>query len=126
MSNVSARFGPNSAILLALLACTSKPPQPTNHQPVPKQEIEQAQEDYASCLRRGAADLDDGKLATVSLAREVRSYCIPEFERIVSLQSKDMNPEAKEMFRQKAVASELQEAAAAVLHERSKRQAPSQ
>lgn len=126
MQNVLARSGPTSAILLALLGCTSKPPQPTNHQAVPTQEIEQARQDYASCLHRGAADLDDGKLLAAPLSREVRSYCIVEFERIVNLQSKDMSPEAKDMFRQKALASELQEATAAVLQERSERQPPSQ
>jgi hypothetical protein len=93
---------------------------------VPRQEIEQARQDYAGCLRRGAADLDDGKLLTAPLAREVRSYCLVEFERIVNLQSKDMNPEAKELFRQSALARELQEATAAVLQERSGRQGPIQ
>jgi hypothetical protein len=88
--------------------------------------MEQARQDYAGCLRRGAADLDDGKLPTAPLAREVRSYCIVEFERIVNLQSKDMNPEAKDLFRQRALARELQETTAAVLRERSERQAPIQ
>jgi len=122
--NVLTRCAAAGVILLALFACTSKPPQPTSHQVLAKQDIEQAQREYASCLHRGAADLDDGKSAATSVARAVRSYCIPEYERFVGLRSEDMSPEAKDAFRQNALERELQETTAAVLRERGERKAP--
>lgn len=121
-----ARLAPSSAILLALFACTSKPPQPTSREVPTKQAIERAQQDYSSCLHRGAVDLDHGNLPTASVAREVRSYCMVEFERVVNLLTGDMNPEAKDMFRQRARASALQETTAAVLQERRARSTPGQ
>ena len=87
--------------------------------------MKQAQQDYANCLHRGAVDLDDGT-ATASVARAVRSYCIPEYQRLVGLQSQNMKPEAKETFRQEAHAREVEEATAAVLQERRERKAPGQ
>jgi len=123
-AQVPARLASGSVILLALFACTSDPPQATSRQAATQQEIAQAQQDYASCLHRAAADLDDGRSAAASVARAVRSYCIPEYERVVDFQSKDLNPEARQIFRQKAQARELEETTAAVLQERSERKAP--
>lgn len=125
-SHVLARCASAGAILFALFACTSTPPQPASHQVSTKQEMEQAQREYASCLHRGAVDLDDGKSAAASVGRMVRSYCLVKYERLVDLGSQDMSPDAKYTFRQKALERELQETTAAVLQERSERQAPGQ
>jgi len=125
MSRSLARLPLSGAILLALLACASKAPQPTSHQALATdQEIEQAQHDYASCLERGAATLDHGKLPAASVAREVRSYCLVEFQRIVELRTKQMSPEARDRFKQTARAGEQQEAMAAVLRERNESTVP--
>jgi uncharacterized protein YukE len=122
-SNILARFALASAIPLALVTCASKPA-PASYQAA-QQELKRAQQDYASCLHRAATDLDDGKSATDSVARAVRSYCIPEYEHVIDLQSSDMKPEAKEEFRRKTHASEVEESIAAVLEERRDRKAPS-
>ena len=46
------------------------------------------------------AGLSPGQYVRVSsVARAVRSYCIPEYERVVHLQSEDMNPEAQDQPR---------------------------
>ena len=104
--------------LLALFACASPPP------PASQQDINQAQQDYATCLHRAAADLDDGSADTTSVARAVRDYCTPEYQRVVDLQSQGMKPEARDQFRQKAQAKELEQATAAVLQDGREHKAP--
>jgi len=101
------------SVLLALCSCASRPPSP----PASSQEIQQAQRDYSACLHRAATDLDDGSLDTTSVARAVRNYCTPEYQRVVDLQSQGMKPDARDSFRQKAQEKELDEATAAVLQD---------
>lgn len=110
------------SVLLALCACAS-PPQPP---PASPQEIQRAQQDYSACLHRAATDLDDGSSDTTSVARAVRNYCTPEYQRMVDLQSQGMKPDARDSFRQKAQEKELNEATAAVLQDGHEHKAPGQ
>jgi hypothetical protein len=119
-SNTPARFALRVCFLLTLFACASRPP------PASQEEIKQANREYASCLHRAAVDLDDGATDAASVASKVGDYCAPEYQRVVDLQSQDMKPAAKKAFTQKAQASQLDDATAAVQQERSQPKAPTQ
>lgn len=115
-----AKTALRSSLLVTLFACASPPPPPS------QAEIKQAQQDYSKCLHRAATDLDDGLSDTTSVARAVRSYCAPEYQRMVDLQSQGMKPEAMDSFREKARANELEESTAAVLQDGREHKAPAQ
>jgi len=81
---------------------------------------------YSDCLHRAAANLDSGASDAASVARAVRDYCAPEYERLVDLHSQGMNPQAQSTVRQKAQATQLDDATEIVLQERSQRKTPVQ
>jgi uncharacterized protein YukE len=117
---IAAHIAFGCAILLALAACASR------QQPASREEIKQAMQGYSDCLRRAAANLDNGAADTASVARAVSDYCTPEYQRLVDLHSQGMNSKAKSMVQQKAEATQLDDATEIVLEGRRQRKAPAQ
>jgi hypothetical protein len=114
----AVRTALGGAILLALVACASRP------QPASKEEIKQAMQGYSDCLHRAAANLDNGTSDTASVARAVSDYCTPEYQRLVDLHGQGMSPQAKSALQKKAQATQLDDATEVVLQERGQRKAP--
>jgi len=119
-TDMPRRFALASLALLVLFGCASRSPSAS------REEINQAVQAYSDCLHRAAAGLDNGTSDVASLAPTVRDYCTPEYQRLVELYSRGMNPQAKSRLLQKAQATHLNDATEVVLQHRAQRKAPAQ